>query len=114
MQLLETRLDNVVYRLGFAQTLAAARQLVAHGHVLVNGYKVDIASYRVLPGDIIGIKEKSRKIPQLEEAMKEWVDVLPYVKRAKDEFFGELVEVPDRADIPVPVNERMIVEYYSR
>lgn len=114
MQLLETRLDNIVFRMGFANTTAAARQLVTHGHILVNGYKVDVPSYRVFPGDIVSVKEKSRKIPALQESMKNWVDALPYIKRDKEEFHGELTEVPDRKEIPVPVNEIMIVEYYSR
>lgn len=114
MQLLETRLDNIVMRMGFASTIFAARQLVSHGHILVNGFKVDIPSYRLFPGDIVSVKQKSRKIPALEESMKNWVDALPYIKREKDSFEGELTEVPERKAIPVPVNEIMIVEFYSR
>jgi small subunit ribosomal protein S4 len=114
MQLLESRLDSVVYRLGFATTMAAARQLIVHGHIIVNGYKVDIPSYRVMPGDMIGVKEKSQKIPAVQESVKNWVDAIPYVKREKDAFVGEFVEIPAREQIPVAVNERMIVEYYSR
>ena len=114
MQLLETRLDNIVFRLGFANTIPAARQLITHGHILVNGYKVDVPSYRLFPGDIVSVKEKSRKIPALVESMNNWVDTLSYIKREKDSFVGELVEIPVRKEIPVPVNEIMIVEYYSR
>jgi len=114
MQLLETRLDNIVMRMGFSSTIFGARQLVTHGHILVNSFKVDIPSYRLFPGDIITLKEKSRKIPAVEEAMKNWVDALSYIKRDKDSFDGELTEIPERKAIPVPVNEIMIVEYYSR
>jgi small subunit ribosomal protein S4 len=114
MQLLETRLDNIVMRMGFSSTIFGARQLVSHGHILVNSFKVDIPSYRLFPGDIITLKEKSRKIPAVEEAMKNWVDALSYIKRDKDSFDGELTEIPERKVIPVPVNEIMIVEYYSR
>ena len=114
MQLLETRLDNIVFRLGFANTIPAARQLITHGHILVNGYKVDVPSYRLFPGDVVSVKEKSRKIPALVESMNNWVDTLSYIKREKDSFVGELVEIPVRKEIPVPVNEIMIVEYYSR
>ena len=114
MQLLETRLDNIVMRMGFSSTIFGARQLVSHGHILVNSFKVDIPSYRLFPGDIITLKEKSRKIPAVEEAMKNWVDALSFIKREKDSFDGELTEIPERKVIPVPVNEIMIVEYYSR
>ncbi len=114
LQMLETRLDNLVYRLGFAQTLPAARQLVNHGHITVNGYKVDIPSYAVKPGDLIVVREKSRKVPQLLEAMKEHVSTLSYIQREKDSFEATLLAMPTRDEIPVSVNERMIVEYYSR
>ncbi len=114
LQLLERRLDNMVYRLGFASTLAAARQLVGHGHILVNNFKVDIASYQVNPGDVIAIHPKARKFTLISEAMKNWVDVLPYIKREKNAFEGEFVEIPSRELIPTNVNERMIIEFYSR
>lgn len=114
MQLLEARLDNMVYRAGFAPTLAAARQLVGHGHVLVNGYKVDIASYSVSPGDKITLAAKAQKLPIVQDATKNWIDVLPYIKREKNSFSAEFAEVPSRDQIPVSVNERMIVEFYSR
>jgi small subunit ribosomal protein S4 len=114
MQLLESRLDNLVYRMGFAPTLAAARQLVGHGHVLVNGYKVDIASYSVSAGDKISLAAKAQKLPVVQDATKNWIDVLPYIKREKNSFSAEFAEVPSRDQIPVSVNERMIVEFYSR
>lgn len=114
MQLLETRLDNLVYRLGFAPTIPAARQLVKHGHIFVNGYKVDIPSYQVTESDVIAVAPKSQNMTLVTEAMKNWIDTLPYIKRDKKAFEGELAEVPARDLIPVNVNERMIVEYYSR
>lgn len=114
LQLLESRLDSLVYRMGFANTIASARQLVNHGHILVNGYKVDIASYHVKPGDLIAIRDKSKKMPFINECMKEHVDTISYIKRDKGAFEGSFVEVPSRDMIPVSVNERMIVEYYSR
>ncbi len=114
LQLLETRLDNLVYRMGFAPTILAARQLVNHGHVLVNGFKVDIPSYQVQSGDIVSIHTKARNMPLVQEAMKNWVDSLPYIKREKDSFEAQLGEIPARDLIPINVNERMIVEFYSR
>jgi small subunit ribosomal protein S4 len=114
MQLLETRLDNIVYRLGFTPTLGSARQLVSHGHVLVNGFRVDIPSYQLKSGDKISLSSKAQKMTLVTEAMKNWVDVLPYIKREKNAFEGEFVEEPARELIPVSVNERMIVEFYSR
>lgn len=112
--LLETRLDSIVYRLGFAPTLSAARQIVSHGHILVNGFKVDIPSAAVKPGDVITVAEGSRKMPVITDTMKNYVDVIPYVEREKDAFEGKLTEMPSRDVIPVTVNERMIVEFYSR
>ena len=114
MQMLETRLDNIVYRFGFAPTIGSARQLVSHGHVLVNGFRVDIPSYQVNSGDKIFLGSGAQKMTLVTEAMKNWVDVLPYIKREKNSFEGEFVEIPAREQIPVNVNERMIVEFYSR
>lgn len=114
LQLLETRLDNLVYRMGFAPTVSAARQLVGHGHVLVNGYKVDIASYAVRAGDVISLTPKAQKMTLVTEATKNWVETLAYIKRDRKEFSAQFVEVPAREAIPVNVNERMIVEFYSR
>jgi small subunit ribosomal protein S4 len=114
MQLLESRLDNIVYRAGFASTLGTARQLVGHGHVLVNGYKVDIPSFSVSAGDKISLTSKAQKLPVVQDATKNWVDVLPYIKREKNSFSAEYSEIPSRDQIPVSVNERMIVEFYSR
>jgi len=116
LQLLEQRLDNVVYRMGFATTRAFARQLVNHGHILVDGKRVDIPSYRVKPGQKIEIREKSKNNPQIQRSIEltnqtgivEWVDV------DKDKLFGIFTRVPKRDEISIPVEERLIVELYSK
>jgi small subunit ribosomal protein S4 len=116
MRLLERRLDNVVYRMSFATTRSNARQLVNHGHVLVDGKKVDIPSYRIKPGQKVEIKEKTKKNPQVVRAIElsnqtgivEWVDV------DKDKAFGIYQRTPERGEIVVPIEERLIVELYSK
>jgi len=116
LMLLESRLDNVIYRMGFAVSRNQARQLVRHNHFLVNNRKVNIPSYRVKPGDVIEIKEKSRKVPQLMEAMEtvvrrgvpEWMEV------DKDQFRGTLKALPNREDLTMPIQEQLIVELYSK
>jgi len=116
IQLLEQRLDNVVYRMGFATTRRFARQLTNHGHILVDGKRVDIPSYRVKPGQKIEIREKSKANPQVVRAMEltnqtgmvEWVDV------EKDKLFGIFTRIPNRDEIVIPVEERLIVELYSK
>ena len=114
IQLLETRLDNVVYRLGFASTLQAARQLVTHGHVLVNNKKIDIPSYIVKPSSEISLKEKAQKFEFVKEALKNNPAVLDYLSIEKEQFKGKLLEIPKRGQIPVISNDRLIVEFYSR
>ncbi len=116
IQLLEQRLDNVVYRMGFATTRRFARQLTNHGHVLVDGKRVDIPSFRVKAGQKIEIREKSKTNPQVVRAMEltnqtgmvEWVDV------EKDKLFGIFTRIPNRDEISIPVEERLIVELYSK
>lgn len=110
--LLETRLDNVVYRLGFAKTRFMARQLVSHGHVFVNGRRVNIPSYKVSEEDIISLSPKASKIPLILEALKEEKEILPFVKR--EGLSGKLIRAPKREDLQVPFNLRQIIEYYSR
>lgn len=114
IQLLETRLDNLVYRMGFAPTLQMARQLVTHGHVLVNNKKIDIPSYAVKPESVIMLKDSVQKLEVVKNSIKNTPSVLEYISVKKDEFTGKLIELPQRAKIPVNVNERLIVEYYSR
>lgn len=116
ISLLEQRLDNVVYRMGFASTRRFARQLVTHGHILVNGKRVDIPSYRVRAGEKIEIIEKSKENPQIVRAieltnqtgMVAWVDV------EKDKKYGIFTRIPEREEVVIPVEERYIVELYSK
>ena len=110
--LLETRLDNLVYRLGFAKTRFMARQLVSHGHVLINGKRVNIPSSKVTEGDVISLSTKASKIPLILESIKEEKEILPYVKR--EGLSGKLLRLPKREDLQVPFNLRQIIEYYSR
>ena len=116
ISLLERRLDNLVYRLGLAPTLLAARQLVVHGHVLVNGRKVDRPSYTLRPGDTLSLKEKSRKMLLVEEGLARSParPVLPYIQVDKEKFKGMLTSVPERNQIPLEINEALIMEHYTR
>lgn len=110
--LLETRLDNVVYRVGFSRSRAGARQLVSHGHVLVNDKKVNIPSYQVKENDIISISPKSQKNPLVLQAMEERKEFLPYIMRKGAS--GKLLRMPKKEDLEVPFNTQLIIEYYSR
>ena len=114
IQLLETRLDNLVYRMGFAPTLPAARQMVTHGHVLVDDKVIDIPSFKVNQNSVITLKDTAKKNEVVKAAIKNAPQVLDYVSVQKEEFKGKLLEIPLRSQIPVNVNERLIVEYYSR
>jgi len=115
LQLLERRLDNVVYRMGFAKTRLQARQLVRHGHFLVNGKKVNIPSYQVDPGDIIELREKSKKSPLFKENLEQrdprsipsWLEV------DRENFRGKVLEIPEEIELEIPVNVQLIIEYYS-
>lgn len=115
LQLLEQRLDAVVYRLGFAPSIWSARQLVGHGHILVNGQRVDIPSYSVRPGETVGITEKMKRSRQLA-VWAERGGILPpaYLELDRDNMTGKLVRPPARDEIPVPIDDRLIVEFYSR
>lgn len=116
IQLLETRLDNVIYRLGFAPSRKAARQLVRHRHVLVNGRIVDIPSYQVKPMQVLKIKDKSKNLDLIHSSLKEVGrgDELAWLRLNKAALEGELLEIPKRADIPLTANEQLIVELYSK
>ena len=116
LQQLERRLDNVVYRLGFGMSRRQARQLVRHGHVAVNGRKVNIPSYEVSMGEEITIREASRKTPLLEQA-KEFAShqtVPTWLEVDRDNFKGRVLSLPKRDEIQMPVNEQLIVELYSK
>ncbi|HDM43556.1 MAG TPA: 30S ribosomal protein S4 [Firmicutes bacterium] len=115
LRILESRLDNIVYRLGFATSRAQARQLVSHGHILVNDKKVNIPSYLVKEGDVIAVKEKSRNHPFILRAME--IFPTPSVKwlvRKEGEFEGRVDHLPEREEIPVSVEEHLVVEFYSK
>ncbi|MCL2039648.1 MAG: 30S ribosomal protein S4 [Bacteroidetes bacterium] len=113
LQLLETRLDSVVKKAGFARTIYAARQYVQHGHILVNGKKCDIPSYNVKLNDVISIKEKSRKIEFILEAMRN--STAPsYIEVDKANFSFKLAQIPKREDILIQCEISLVVEYYSR
>ena len=112
--LLESRLDNVVYRMNLARTRRAARQLVNHGHILVDGQKVDIPSFLVKPGSLISVKEASRNIPAIKEALEATVSTKNYVTFDKEALKGSFVRLPERAELNDQVNEALVVEYYNR
>ncbi len=116
IQLLERRLDNIVYRMGFATTRRFSRQLVTHGHVLVDGKKVDIPSYRVKAGQKIQIREKSRNNSQIIRAIEltAQTGIVPWVDVDKEKIFGIFTRIPEREEVVIPVEERYIVELYSK
>ena len=114
--LLEKRLDNVVYRMGFATTRANARQFTTHGHVLVDGKKVDIPSFLVKAGQKIEIKEKSKANPQVVRALEltNQTGMVDWVNVDKEKVFGIFTRIPAREEVVIPVEERLIVELYSK
>ncbi len=114
LSLLERRLDNIVYRLGFAPTLPAARQLVVHGHILLNDRKVDIPSHLVKAGDTVAVREKSRAMPLIRASLEQQSGVPEYLSRDQEELSGRLLRAPQRDEIPVEIDESLIVEFYSR
>ncbi len=114
LSLLERRLDNLVYRAGFAPTIWAARQLVKHGHVTVDGSKLDLPSYSVKSGQVIAVSEKMRKNVHVLEAIDSVAHNLTYLDVDRNAFSARLNGVPTREEIPVPVSEQLVVEFYTR
>lgn len=114
VKLLETRLDNLVYRLGFAATRAQARQLVNHGHIVVNGKKVDIPSYRVKAGQTISLKETSRNLVVVKQALDAKLVRPEYLSYDENKMEGTLVRLPERDKFLPEINEQLIVEFYNR
>ena len=112
--LLESRLDNIVYRIGFATTRRGARQLVNHGHITINGKKVDIPSYRVKPGDVIAIKENSSDHKGIEIALANKVKRPDFINYDEAKRIGTYVRYPERSELNADINESLIVEFYSR
>ena len=114
LKLLESRLDNIVYRLGLAQTRKGARQLVNHGHILVNGESVDIPSYSVKPGDEISVKEKSLNHPAIKLSLENTLNRPAFVEFDDKKMTGKYVRLPERSELNADINESLIVEYYNR
>ena len=115
IQMLECRLDNLVYRLGLASSIRQARQMVVHGHILVDGKKVDIPSYGVSVGQVISLREKSRnnvlfKVSFLSNALSQFA----YLSKDVDSFSGTLIKIPERNEVPIEINDILVVEYYSK
>ncbi len=116
VKLLERRLDNILYRMGFAPSRKAGRQLITHGHIMVNNTVVTIPSYLLKSGDVVHIVEKSKKLEIIHSSMKRMKDssMLPWLSLDKAAISGTFLNVPDRADIPLNANEQLVVELYSK
>jgi small subunit ribosomal protein S4 len=115
LQLLESRLDNVVYRLGVAPTRAGARQLVSHRHITVNGEVVNIPSCQLKPGDIIGVREKSKSLETIVDSLTtRKSSKLPWLEWDETQMAGKFMNMPERSDIPEDIKEQLIVELYSK
>jgi len=114
LRLLESRLDNVVYRLGLASTRRGARQLVNHGHITVDGKKVDIPSYRVKVGSVIAVKESSKEHPAMKAALEKVTKRVEFVTFDDKKLEGKLVRLPERSELNADINESLIVEFYNR
>ena len=114
LRLLESRLDNLVYRMGMASTRRAARQVVNHGHIMVNGVKVDIPSYTCKPGDVISVKEQSLNHVAIKASVEATLNYPAFVEFDKNKLTGTYLRYPDRSELNQEVNESLIVEYYNR
>ncbi len=114
LQLCESRLDNVVYRMGISNTRDGARQLVSHKHILVNGSIVNIPSYTLRPGDKISIREKSKSLKLIESSLRENLSEYEWIKFNRERLEGEFVSLPEREQIPENIKEQLIVELYSK
>ncbi|USB34583.1 30S ribosomal protein S4 [Paenibacillus sp. YPG26] len=114
MFLLESRLDNLVYRLGFANSRAGARQLVSHGHITVNGKKVNIASYLVNLGDVISLRERSRGLSSVKEALANRNHLPAYLEFNDTSLEGKYIRLPERSELSQEIDEKQIVEFYNR
>jgi len=116
VKFLERRLDNVVYRMGLAPSRKAARQMVTHGHFLVNKRSVNVPSYLLRPGDVVQVRENSKKLEVIHASMKRMKDsaMLPWLSLDKANMAGTFLSIPERADIPLNADEQLIVELYSK
>ena len=114
LKLLESRLDNLVYRMGLSTTRRGARQLVNHGHILVNGSKVDIPSYSCKPGDVISVKENSLEHPAIKASLEAGVKTPEYVEFDNKKLTGTYLRYPERTELSADINESLVVEFYNR
>ena len=114
LKLLESRLDNIVYRMGLSNTRKGARQLVNHGHIAVNGKGVNIPSYTVKPGDVISVKEKSLNHPSMKQALENTINRVKFVEFDDNKMTGTYVRYPERSELNADINEALIVEFYNR
>ncbi|MGO1470487.1 MAG: 30S ribosomal protein S4 [Tissierella sp.] len=112
---LETRLDNLTYRMGFASSIRQARQMVVHGHILLNGEKINIPSYKVNVEDTLSLKEKSRDIEEFKENFQNnFLNSYPYLEKDENNFSAKLTRMPEREEIPIEIEDQLIVEFYSK
>ena len=114
LQLLEARLDNVVFRLGIAPTRSAARQLVGHRHITVNEQVVNIPSFRLRPGDVVGVREKSKSLEVVQESLRGRLNPYSWLEWDGDALKGKIIAYPERENIPENIKEQLIVELYSK
>jgi small subunit ribosomal protein S4 len=114
LQLCEARLDNAVYRMGFAPTRAAARQFVSHRHITVNGEIVNIPSYSLRPGDVVSVREKSKSLESITDSLATRGNSYSWIEFSAEKLEGKFTNFPERADIPENINEQLIVELYSK
>ena len=114
LKLLESRLDNLVYRIGFATTRKGARQLVNHGHITVNGKRVDIPSYQVKPGDVIGLMENDKEMAIVKSSLEALHNRVEYISYDDKKMEGTYVRMPERSELNADIDEALIIEYYNR
>ncbi len=114
LKMLEARLDNTVYRIGFARTRRQARQLVVHRHIMVNGQVVNVPSYQLRPGDVVAVRPKSRQLAVIQENIKRLRRNFPWLEIDRNEMQGKFLDYPNREDIPENIREHLIVELYSK
>ncbi|CAM3315928.1 30S ribosomal protein S4 [Rhodothermus bifroesti] len=114
LKMLEARLDNTVYRMGFARTRRQARQLVVHRHILVNGQVVNVPSYQLRPGDVVAVRPKSRQLAVIQENLRRLRRNFPWLEIDRKEMQGKFLDYPNREDIPENIREHLIVELYSK
>ena len=112
--MLESRLDNVVYRMNLSRTRRGARQLVNHGHITVDGKRVDIPSYRVQPGQLVSVREKSKNVPVIKAAVESTIGRLPFVTFDDEKLEGSFSRLPERDELPQEIDELLVVEYYKK